>query len=129
MKSTLWLLAAVVLLGAASPVQAQAFNRTADVLFGAGVSTPVSLFTHRPWLGLVAGLAAAGIDEGYNMHDSTIRLAPGTGAYHMSLMGAGSLAGYGLGKLELHLERKRARKIHDQQGGDYGLTNRGGEGS
>ncbi len=63
--------------------------------------------TRRPWIGLVVGLAAAGIDDGYKMHDSTIRMSPGTAAYHMSLMGAGSLAGYGLGKFQMHLDRKR----------------------
>jgi hypothetical protein len=98
----------IVALGMAPPSShAQSFNRTSDVLFGAVVSAPIAMATRRPWIGLVVGLAAAGIDDGYKMHDSTIRMSPGTAAYHMSLMGAGSLAGYGLGKFQMHLDRKR----------------------
>lgn len=102
----------IIALGIAPSSHAQAFNRTADVLFGAVVSAPVALATRRPWIGLVAGLAAAGIDDGYKMHDSTIRMSPRTAAYHMSLMGAGSLAGYGLGKLQMHLEHKRRHHLN-----------------
>ncbi len=107
-----FLLVMIFTLGTASSSFAQSFNRTSDVLFGAVVSTPVALATQKPWLGLVAGLAAAGIDDGYKMHDSTISMRPRTAAYHMSLMGVGALAGYGLGKWQQHLDRKRTRDFY-----------------
>jgi hypothetical protein len=74
------------------------FRRTCDVLFGAGVSLPVGLATHRPWAGLLAGFAAGIANEArYGSHFN---------AYHLSLIGAGSIASYGVNKLEMHLERR-----------------------
>lgn len=81
-----------------SKLEGNGFRRTCDVLFGAGVSLPVGLATHRPWIGLVAGFAAGVANEArYGSHFN---------GYHLSLIGAGSLTSYGINKLERHLERK-----------------------
>lgn len=105
----------LLLTGLSSTVHAQSFNRVGDVMTGMLVSTPVALATHKPWIGLVAGLATAGIDDGYKMHDSSVRMSGHTAAYHMSLIGVGALAGYGIGKWERHLHNKQfQREQHDK---------------
>jgi hypothetical protein len=82
------------------------FHRTVDVLFGFGISATTGLATAKPWIGLVSGVAAGVADEAYHKSE------PG-GVFagsHLAVISAGALLGYGVTKLEKHLEHKKQRQ-------------------
>jgi hypothetical protein len=74
------------------------FRRQSDFLFGLVIGEPVGLFTHRPWIGLLAGVGAGAANEaryGKNFNTS-----------HLAIISAGALTGYGINKIVRHYEKK-----------------------
>jgi len=81
------------------------FHRTVDTLFGFGISATTGLATGKPWLGLASGIAAGVADEAYHKSEPQGVFA----GSHLAVISAGALLGYGVTKLEKHLEKKKTR--------------------
>jgi hypothetical protein len=75
------------------------FHRSNDVLFGSVISLSVGTLSNRPALGLVAGLSAGVINEA--------RYGRNFNVYHLALISAGALAGYGISRLIHNSSRRR----------------------
>jgi len=80
----------------------QQFHRVNDVMYGLLPATCVGLATKRPWIGLATGIGLGVINES--------RYGKNFSVYHLSLISAGALAGYGFSKLERHFAKKNALK-------------------
>ena len=79
-----------------------ALHKSLHVLGGAGTSIAVGAATHRPWLGLAAGIGAGIAKEGYDKSRGNT-----FSGRDVLITSGGAMVGYVLNKYAFHIHRQK----------------------